>query len=174
MTTNGVAQVYQCIIGNTLVTSNLQAMAQPVNLVLLDSRGSFHVASASSNAGGFSVWCPPGIFAHLTRHNTRLHFQPDQTSGASFIDVRPPFPLVEFESIATFRITDLSSQSFLPGAHAVPAYTCAMPALAPPIDLVVGWSQRSSLDAYVAALATPSYQTYGAGDRVLVFAQLKV
>ena len=147
-------------------------MAQPVDLVLVSSGGSFHVASASSNAGGFSVWCPPGILAHRTRHNERLHFQPDPTSGASFIELRPPFSTVEYESIATFRITDLSNQSFLPGSHAAPARTRTMPALAPPFDLVIGWTQRASLNSYIAALATPSYVTYGAGNRVLVFSQL--
>lgn len=149
-------------------------MAQPADLILIASGESFHVASASSNAGGFSVWCPPGIFAHLTRHSTWLHFQPDRTSDASFIELRPPFPAVEYESIATFRITDLSSQSFLPGAHAAPARTRTMPALDPPFDLVVGWAQQASVAGYVTALATPSYQTYSAGERVLVFAQLKV
>jgi hypothetical protein len=144
-----------------------------VDLVLISSGSSFHVASVSSNAGGFSMWTCPGTFPHLTRHDDRLHFRPDPTSRASFIEFRPPFAAVEYESLATIRITDLSAQSFLPGAHAKPARTLAMPSLAPPFDLIIGWAQKDSVSSYVSALATASYQTYGAGDRVLVLAQLR-
>ena len=48
-----------------------------------------------------------------------------------------------------------------------------MPSLAPPFDLIIGWAQTGSVSSYLNALATVSYQTYGAGDRVLVFAQVR-
>lgn len=148
-------------------------MAQPVDLVLVSSDQSYHVASVSSNAGGFSVWCPPGIFAHLTRHNDRLHARPDPDSAASFIEYRPPFPDVEHESLATVRITDLSDQSFLPGAHAYGARTLTMDALEEPFDLVVGWARRDAVDRYITGIGGVSNQTYAAGDRTIVFSQVR-